>query len=271
MNVAELRTSIRQLKRNLAKLKNKENQSPRVKRDIERTENKVLRKVGILESLGVPEKTEPRKKKTKVQFKFGDYKKYICSPDWEAKKKLYYANHEKVCRSCGSDEREMHLHHRSYARIYNEADNDLMPLCSMCHSALHLFQKTFGIPVEDATSIWIGITNGNSKKKKIREALRSASLESFKFFWSKKPEPNVNVRVQLAKAVEAVCNSGLIANDYLISDREVIEKKVAFASRTGIVNGYDATVDKLIVQLERGPKRKANEQRKFKPRKQGGD
>lgn len=64
------------------------------------------------------------------------YDTYITSSKWERRKAKYYARHEKRCRACGSTE-DIHLHHHTYKRLGKEHDNDLIPLCSEHHGAVH--------------------------------------------------------------------------------------------------------------------------------------
>jgi len=41
-----------------------------------------------------------------------------------------------TCAACGS-ESELHVHHTSYERLGNEADDDLQVLCASCHHDTH--------------------------------------------------------------------------------------------------------------------------------------
>lgn len=67
---------------------------------------------------------------------FASYDEYVASPRWQARRRLYYANHPRQCFVCESDE-EIYLHHRSYRRLGHEPDSDLVPLCGRCHRLLH--------------------------------------------------------------------------------------------------------------------------------------
>jgi 5-methylcytosine-specific restriction endonuclease McrA len=73
------------------------------------------------------------------------YCDYMASPQWFALRERWAtdwrAHHgaEPTCLICGdrwSLERD-DLHHRTYARLGNEGSRDLIPLCRICHSALH--------------------------------------------------------------------------------------------------------------------------------------
>lgn len=252
MNIQAIRLSIKQLKRNIAKLKNKQIQSEKIIKAIEKSERKLAKKIAALDAAGVSIRAEPRaRKKKQNKFGSGDYLKYINSPEWAARKAAYYECHHKQCRSCGSDDKELHLHHRSYARIYQEEDGDLMPMCMDCHAMLHLFQKSFGLPVEDATSMWLSVTNGTSNKRKIRKALRSVSFDQFRNLWRKRSKSNLLPAHILGGVVERIANGDLGSREDVLSDKASFDKEIAFSKRTGIVNGYDAKVDAIIRRLER--------------------
>lgn len=73
------------------------------------------------------------------------YCDYMASPQWFALRgrwaKDWKAHHgvEPCCLICGtrwSLERD-DLHHRTYARLGHEGSRDLIPLCRICHGALH--------------------------------------------------------------------------------------------------------------------------------------
>ena len=67
-----------------------------------------------------------------------DYKKYIRSPEWRAKKAKYWAsNAPKECYICGRTNRPMDLHHRTYKNLGNERLMDLVPVHRSCHDKIH--------------------------------------------------------------------------------------------------------------------------------------
>lgn len=252
MNITAIRVSARQTKRNIAKLKKKEPKTEKIIKAIEKAEKKLAKKLSVLDQIGVSEKFERKtRKKTQVSFGFGDYNKYINSREWAARKSAYYEAHHKECRSCGADEKEIHLHHRSYARIYQEEDGDLIPMCVDCHAMLHEFQKAMKLPVEDATRIWLSVTNGNSKKKKIRTALRGLSFKLFKGLWAKRSKLHSSPEQHLTKTIERVLKGDLGSRNDMIGDQVKFKKAIALADRTGIDEFYDAKVDALIRKLER--------------------
>ena len=72
-----------------------------------------------------------------------EYLEYIASPRWKRRKLLYYAKYEKVCGACKSVQ-NIHLHHHTYARLGYEHDEDLVPLCELCHDEVHRLHKLSG-------------------------------------------------------------------------------------------------------------------------------
>lgn len=252
MNIQAIRISIKQLRRNISKLKKKQNQSDKVLRAIEKAERRLSKNISIIDAVGVSQKGEPKpRKKKQGKFGRGDYNKYISSSEWAARKNAYYETHQKQCRSCGQDDGELHLHHRSYARIYQEDDADLMPMCSDCHAMLHLFQKTLKLPVEDATAIWLSVTNGTSNKKKIRDALRKTTYGQFQSLWRRRSKETLLPAQYLSKVVERIVKGDLGSREDILTNRGAMDKEIAFSRRTGIVNSYDEKVDALIRKLER--------------------
>ena len=71
------------------------------------------------------------------------YRDYITSDLWRIRKRRYFETHERKCRACNSKKR-IHLHHKTYRRLGEERDADLVPLCHSCHTALHIRQKNTG-------------------------------------------------------------------------------------------------------------------------------
>lgn len=82
------------------------------------------------------------------------YQQYICSKKWETRRDCYWRTHQKVCRNCGSTS-DVQLHHLSYERLGSELDTDLMPLCQMCHSAVHQFHDMRGGSLVIATLAFV--------------------------------------------------------------------------------------------------------------------
>lgn len=65
-----------------------------------------------------------------------DYKAYIDSPAWAAKRRQVFAKYGRKCQECGSGA-NLHVHHKTYARLGNESLKDLKVLCADCHALEH--------------------------------------------------------------------------------------------------------------------------------------
>ena len=66
-----------------------------------------------------------------------NYKEYINSEKWKARKALFLKfNKKDYCYICGSVE-NLNVHHKRYRNLGKEKDNDLMVLCEDCHHRVH--------------------------------------------------------------------------------------------------------------------------------------
>lgn len=66
----------------------------------------------------------------------GHYREYLQSEAWKAKRKAALIRDGLRCQLCGH-EKNLHVHHITYDRIYDEDLDDLITLCNECHSRLH--------------------------------------------------------------------------------------------------------------------------------------
>lgn len=76
------------------------------------------------------------------QVRSEEYKKYILSPEWEAKKQERKQIDDFKCVCCGRSEdhtrRGLQVHHISYARLGHEnVWTDLVTVCGSCHKKIH--------------------------------------------------------------------------------------------------------------------------------------
>ena len=75
-----------------------------------------------------------------------EYREYISSPEWQARRKEFLLAYPD-CNRCKlprwlaivAYDQDLHVHHRSYAHIGAEPEEDLEPLCKRCHEI-----ETFG-------------------------------------------------------------------------------------------------------------------------------
>jgi hypothetical protein len=86
-----------------------------------------------------------------------DYDKYLETPEWAEKREQALERDGYRCRVCNTD-KNLHVHHRTYARRGNEDPNDLTTLCDVCHEAYHkrvaeyiVMAKTYNKPRKETT------------------------------------------------------------------------------------------------------------------------
>ncbi len=82
-------------------------------------------------------KKQWRKKKKNDSIKF--YKSYIVSEKWQKKRVEYFIKYKFRCQCCKKDfiDKELCLHHHTYARVWKERPNDLVVVCKWCHHKIH--------------------------------------------------------------------------------------------------------------------------------------
>lgn len=81
--------------------------------------------------------SEKAKSRARVKIKTHDeYKEYLETEWWRERRKKtldYYGGRCAVCNSAGL----VDVHHRTYERLGQELDSDLIVLCRECHSRFH--------------------------------------------------------------------------------------------------------------------------------------
>lgn len=193
----------------------------------------------------------PQRQHDILDPQFKGYHQYITSPEWKKRREVYYQTHKHVCRTCGAAGNGMHLHHRTYARVYMEDDSDLMPLCPDCHYNLHVVQRGLNLTVEQATTLWFSCTNNTDDKKKIRAKLRDLDHSEFCSLWNRRIKADVPPEQILNKVVEHIVSGDLAPRDDVITDVETVKKVINKSKITGFNRSYDRMVDKLIKKLEK--------------------
>jgi 5-methylcytosine-specific restriction endonuclease McrA len=63
------------------------------------------------------------------------YQEYLTSDAWIERRDRVLKRAKGLCEKCGRQ--AAHVHHKTYVRIYNEADDDLIAICVDCHSVEH--------------------------------------------------------------------------------------------------------------------------------------
>lgn len=243
---------MKQLRRNLSILKNNNTKTKNSEKKIRKAEAKLRKTLEEIDRIENDPSYKPKEwTKAKNNYGFGEYHTYINSIEWAFRKSEYYKSHSRVCRTCGVRDKEIHLHHRTYARVYKEDDADLMPLCLDCHAALHHLQGRFSLSVEDATKLWFDATNSVPDKKKIREALRESDFAYFKFICDVNLKAHKDPEDLLRAATKKISKGGYRPKDHLIKDPEKLKIEICYVKRTGYSTKYDRKVDDLIRVLEK--------------------
>ena len=76
------------------------------------------------------------KSKQEVDLWAAKYQAYLESDAWKNKRARVLAHWRNRCAICNSSD-HLHVHHRSYERLFNELPTDLIPLCADCHELHH--------------------------------------------------------------------------------------------------------------------------------------
>lgn len=81
-----------------------------------------------------------------------EYRAYIKSPKWKARREIIMAQYGRWCRGCLKKTGPLQLHHLTYTNLGSEGMADVRVLCDKCHkevTALHwkLGKRTPGIVV----------------------------------------------------------------------------------------------------------------------------
>lgn len=65
------------------------------------------------------------------------YEEYLETPGWRTIRRLKLRQARHACQLCNSDDRQLHVHHRTYERRGRERLEDLLVLCERCHGRFH--------------------------------------------------------------------------------------------------------------------------------------
>jgi hypothetical protein len=86
-----------------------------------------------------------------------DYQKYLQGEHWQKRRRQFLADNQH-CEVCGiprwlaniAYDQDLHVHHKSYANVGAEQDDDLAAICRRCHDIEHHNRSDFR-PVKTAT------------------------------------------------------------------------------------------------------------------------
>jgi hypothetical protein len=115
-----------------------------------------IRKSALANPKPLSKKRQARKQRKPVYRT--PYLAYIHSAEWLALKITILAQRGAKCERCASD-RRLNLHHKTYARLFNERPEDLEVLCHRCHEQHHGIVTVTGNPTTTATGSAQGINH----------------------------------------------------------------------------------------------------------------
>ncbi|WP_348714237.1 hypothetical protein [Tenacibaculum sp. 190130A14a] len=77
--------------------------------------------------------------------KYAEYVRYLKSTKWRRIRKDVLERDENMCQECKVSKAE-HVHHLTYDNLFNETLEDLLSVCSKCHTKIHkeLDMREFG-------------------------------------------------------------------------------------------------------------------------------
>lgn len=70
-------------------------------------------------------------------MKRDDYREYLRSPEWLARRQWKLDEAEGRCQICNAGGDGLEVHHRTYERLGRERQADLVVLCPGCHEKFH--------------------------------------------------------------------------------------------------------------------------------------
>lgn len=92
------------------------------------------------------------------------YREYMHSDAWQRRRRRALVRAGYTCQHCGAD-RNLEVHHLTYARLGKERPADLLVLCHACHAAEHARTKPRRDPL---TAIVKRIARHLSRKRRTR-------------------------------------------------------------------------------------------------------
>lgn len=72
------------------------------------------------------------------------YSEYLQTEHWSRVRSRAMAFAKYRCQVCNAGECELHTHHRTYDRIGEERDDDVIVLCEQCHTLFHQHRQLNG-------------------------------------------------------------------------------------------------------------------------------
>ena len=97
-----------------------------------------------------------------------DYKRYIASNAWRARRLRFIATTKGRC-PCGARD-NLHVHHATYERMGSERDEDLRLVCERCHSEIHAIHSKIGGDLASATDRVLALISEANKPAKAQDS-----------------------------------------------------------------------------------------------------
>lgn len=100
---------------------------------------KQLRRIKSVENRRKIKESEGKKKTKKISRKKDEYRKYLDSAEWKLLRNSILKERGCVCEKCKvtNNRWNLHIHHMTYKRLFNELKADLLVLCATCHKEVH--------------------------------------------------------------------------------------------------------------------------------------
>ena len=70
-----------------------------------------------------------------------EYKRYLRSPEWRERRKMFLEMANNECEECGS-KKKLQVHHKNYDCLGDEEVDDVEVLCKDCHEDKELEKGT---------------------------------------------------------------------------------------------------------------------------------
>jgi hypothetical protein len=94
------------------------------------------------------------------------YKEYLGSDNWKRKREFAQMSGRFRCKCCRSV-KKLHIHHKTYESIGNEALKDLVILCATCHNLHHSELLDY-----DKPPLWARVPHKNNRKPETLEDIK---------------------------------------------------------------------------------------------------
>lgn len=76
-----------------------------------------------------------------LRYRSMPYAEYLKTPHWQQVRKTSLEKSGLRCQVCNSSNRKLNVHHRTYERLGEELEADLIVLCEVCHELFHKHGK----------------------------------------------------------------------------------------------------------------------------------